>query len=151
MCRSAGLAHAGGAAAGGGASGLIALAQRLHDEHLAEGERTRDKLIGDAEKKAQEIVGDAVDPAALPSSLRTTLGAVLREAVTNVVRHSGAAQCRMWIGDEKLCICDDGSGLGDAVWGNGLTGMRRRVDAAGGELTVGPGPDGHGTCVGVIG
>ena len=41
------------------AHGLIALAQRLHDEHLAEGERTRDKLIGDAEKKAQEIVRDA--------------------------------------------------------------------------------------------
>lgn len=66
----AGLVGAGaGAAAGSAASssgsteqeahGLIALAQRLHDEHLAEGERTRDRLIGDAEKKAAEIVGDA--------------------------------------------------------------------------------------------
>ncbi|MCX0276625.1 DivIVA domain-containing protein [Nocardia zapadnayensis] len=57
-------AVAGSAAGGSGrteqdAHGLIALAQRLHDEHLAEGERTRDRLIGDAENKAAEIVGDA--------------------------------------------------------------------------------------------
>lgn len=41
------------------AHGLIALAQRVHDEHVAEGERTRDKLIGDAEKKSAEILSAA--------------------------------------------------------------------------------------------
>ncbi len=51
-----------GAAAAGGdgdAHGLIALAQRVHDEHVAEGERKRDELIKGAEKEAAEIVGKA--------------------------------------------------------------------------------------------
>ena len=41
------------------AHGLIALAQRVHDEHVAEGERTRDKLIGEAEKKSADILSAA--------------------------------------------------------------------------------------------
>ena len=51
-----------GAAAAGGdgdAHGLIALAQRVHDEHVAEGERKRDGLIKSAEKEAADIVGKA--------------------------------------------------------------------------------------------
>lgn len=62
-------AAAGGAAAGAGlgagfsgdgdAHGLIALAQRVHDEHVAEGERKRDELIKGAEAEAQDIVGKA--------------------------------------------------------------------------------------------
>lgn len=41
------------------AHGLISLAQRLHDEHVAEGERTRDKLISEARTEADQIVKDA--------------------------------------------------------------------------------------------
>ena len=41
------------------AHGLIALAQRVHDEHVAEGEKTRDKLIADAKTKADGIVAEA--------------------------------------------------------------------------------------------
>lgn len=51
-----------GAAAAGGdgdAHGLIALAQRVHDEHVAEGERKRDELIKSAEKEAADIIGKA--------------------------------------------------------------------------------------------
>jgi DivIVA domain-containing protein len=49
------------AAAGGGAgaSGLIALAQRLHDEHVAEGTTQRDKLISDAQAKSTTMVTEA--------------------------------------------------------------------------------------------
>ncbi len=47
---------AGGAAA---SAGIIELAQRLHDEHVAEGEAQRDKLISEAETKAAQIVSDA--------------------------------------------------------------------------------------------
>ncbi|GAA4508109.1 cell wall synthesis protein Wag31 [Brevibacterium yomogidense] len=39
--------------------GLIALAQRVHDEHVAEGERKRDELIAEAESRATSIVGEA--------------------------------------------------------------------------------------------
>ncbi|WP_209324694.1 DivIVA domain-containing protein [Brevibacterium renqingii] len=49
-----------GAAGGDGdAHGLIALAQRVHDEHVAEGERKRDELIKGAEQEAADIVGKA--------------------------------------------------------------------------------------------
>lgn len=43
----------------GDAHGLIALAQRVHDEHVAEGERRRDELIKGAETEAKDIVGKA--------------------------------------------------------------------------------------------
>ncbi len=49
-------AVAGGAAA---SAGIIELAQRLHDEHVAEGEAQRAKLIADAEVQAAAIVGEA--------------------------------------------------------------------------------------------
>ena len=46
----------GGAAA---SAGIIELAQRLHDEHVAEGPAQRDKLISDAQAQAASILADA--------------------------------------------------------------------------------------------
>lgn len=40
-------------------AGIIELAQRLHDEHVAEGKATKDKLISEAESKAAAIVAEA--------------------------------------------------------------------------------------------
>ena len=40
-------------------AGIIELAQRLHDEHVAEGISQRDKLISDAQSQAATIVSDA--------------------------------------------------------------------------------------------
>jgi two-component system, NarL family, sensor histidine kinase DesK len=61
---------------------------------------------------------------------------VLREAVTNVVRHSHATQCEVRIDDATLTVHDDGCGLGAAVPGNGLRGLIERVESAGGTLTI---------------
>ena len=52
------------AAGGGGepaaaSAGIIELAQRLHDEHVAEGQAQRDKLISDAQTQAASIVSEA--------------------------------------------------------------------------------------------
>ena len=50
------------AAAGSGAAasaGIIELAQRLHDEHVAEGQAQRDKLISDAQAQAASILAEA--------------------------------------------------------------------------------------------
>ena len=50
------------AAAGSGAAasaGIIELAQRLHDEHVAEGQAQHDKLISDAQAQAASILADA--------------------------------------------------------------------------------------------
>jgi two-component system, NarL family, sensor histidine kinase DesK len=62
---------------------------------------------------------------------------VVREAVTNVVRHSGARNCLLRLtpvnGSCRFEIQDDGRG-GGAVEGNGLRGMRERIEALGGTL-----------------
>ncbi len=85
----------------------------------------------------------------------------LREAVTNVIRHSGAQNCRIRLterrerrGELALEITDDGHGLpgsgpagGAGVTegsGSGLHNMSERLSAVGGRFSAGPGRDGHG-------
>lgn len=48
-----------GGAPGAQSAGIIELAQRLHDEHVAEGQAQRDQLIADAQSRAATIVADA--------------------------------------------------------------------------------------------
>lgn len=50
---------AGAPVASDSAAGVIALAQRLHDEHVLEGETTRDALIKEAREKHDTMVGEA--------------------------------------------------------------------------------------------
>jgi len=72
---------------------------------------------------------------------RTLLAWVLREAVTNVVRHASATSVTIGLSSSGLVVGDDGGGLSSPE-GNGLRGMRERVESAGGELLLddlGPG------------
>ncbi|WP_084525420.1 sensor histidine kinase [Nocardia vaccinii] len=70
-------------------------------------------------------------------------GWVLREAVTNVVRHSAASHCTVRVGPSRIEVIDDGTGLRpDAEFGSGLAGLRERVRAAGGALTLAAAPGG---------
>jgi two-component system sensor histidine kinase DesK len=71
----------------------------------------------------------------------------LREAVTNVVRHSGAQNCCINLtsraGTMSLTVRDDGRGLADAPSpreraGSGLHGMSERLSAVGGTLELRP-------------
>ncbi|GAA4472134.1 DivIVA domain-containing protein [Enteractinococcus fodinae] len=41
------------------AAGVLAMAQRLHDEYVAEGERKRDEIISQAEREANRLVTEA--------------------------------------------------------------------------------------------
>ena len=69
---------------------------------------------------------------------------IVREAVTNVVRHAHAKNCRLSLstnnGNCVLEVKDDGCGLSSAfprglqVEGNGLRGMRERIEALGGTM-----------------
>lgn len=68
---------------------------------------------------------------------RALLAWVLREAVTNVVRHSRARAVVIELGANGIAVTDDGTGC-DGAEGNGLRGMRERVAGAGGTLDVGP-------------
>lgn len=65
---------------------------------------------------------------------------VLREAVTNMVRHSGANAARVRLSATGLDILDNGVGVGDAR-GNGLTGMTQRVAASGGSVVIEAAPE----------
>ncbi|MFJ6702923.1 MULTISPECIES: histidine kinase [unclassified Streptomyces] len=87
----------------------------------------------------------------LAPQTETLLGWVVREAVTNVVRHSDATRCEITVdsGAERvrLTITDDGSGAGaepgrEGVGGTGLKGLTERLAAAGGSLEAGPSPRG---------
>ncbi|GGV39829.1 two-component sensor histidine kinase [Actinomadura cremea] len=84
----------------------------------------------------------------LPPAAASLLAWVLREATTNVVRHSGGAHCAVRLrrdGDHaELEVADDGTGArgGAPVPGNGLAGLTERVAGAGGTLTAGPREEG---------
>ena len=71
---------AGGVAA---SAGIIELAQRLHDEHVAEGQAQRDKLISEAQAKAASILAEAEakgrDEMARLDAERTTLESRISE------------------------------------------------------------------------
>ncbi|MGW7490989.1 sensor histidine kinase [Streptomyces sp. NPDC054786] len=84
----------------------------------------------------------------------SALAWALREAVTNVIRHSGARHCELllteeWAADERRSLCltvlDDGNGPPRAQHdGNGLSGLRERLALADGRLETGPAPRGRG-------
>lgn len=80
----------------------------------------------------------------MPAAADALLGWVIREGVTNVIRHSGGHQCEIGIhhrgGQALVEIRDDGTGR-PAVQlpsgGHGLSGLRERIVAAGGTLEAG--------------
>jgi signal transduction histidine kinase len=69
----------------------------------------------------------------------------VQEIITNTVRHSGAEN--LWIELVKttdgveVCARDDGRGVKQLKPGNGLTGMRERVEQAGGRLEIESAPN----------
>lgn len=69
----------------------------------------------------------------------TVLALVVREAITNIQRHAQARHASVVLeprkGELYLCIEDDGRGS-SVVVGNGLKGMRERVEAIGGRLRI---------------
>lgn len=81
-----------------------------------------------------------LEPLALPAALENMLSLVLREAVTNIVRHAGATHCHVTLRhDAQALFCeiaDDGRCTAPPQPGNGLNGMRARIEALGGRLTI---------------
>ncbi len=81
----------------------------------------------------------AVEPVEMTPGEEAVLAFAVREGVTNVVRHSRASSCSVSLAREegvlRLTISDDGKWK-RALDGTGLAGMRERVDAIGGRLTI---------------
>ncbi|MFE7930267.1 sensor histidine kinase [Streptomyces sp. NPDC057456] len=128
-------------------------------------------LAGELDRARSALTAAGVEPSVSrsgpPPDPKTSalLGWVVREAVTNVVRHSDASHCGITVSGTpervRLTVTDDGSiseggGIGSDCGngetdgdgccapggGTGLTGLRERLSAAGGTLTAGPGPRG---------
>ncbi|MFJ6541527.1 sensor histidine kinase [Streptomyces sp. NPDC003656] len=85
------------------------------------------------------------DLTGVPEEAEAALAWTLREAVTNVVRHSGADRCAVELLRRQtldgpvleLTVQDNGSGGSATVPGNGLTGLTERLEKAGGSLEAG--------------
>jgi signal transduction histidine kinase len=87
-----------------------------------------------------------VSPDSLPTAVDATLAWALRESVTNVIRHSGAATCSIRLTREaheaSLEITDNGAASSTSALGNGLRGLHERAAARGGHADAGPLPSG---------
>jgi signal transduction histidine kinase len=103
-----------------------------------------------------DLVSEAAEPAeiqhvvrfdgaidlAVPDEIADQLVAVVREAVTNVVKHAGAkaVEVDLVLTEDhlELRVADDGAGLPDELRadGNGLRNLRARAERLGGEMVV---------------
>ena len=91
-----------------------------------------------------QVAGDISD---LPSGMGTAIYRIVQEALTNVVKHSGASRARVVLTRTQdavnVEIVDDGSGSQRRTdGGHGLVGMRERVELFAGEFYAGPLPGG---------
>ena len=85
---------------------------------------------------------EAVDP-----ELRELFAWVVREGVTNVVRHAHASHCKVELTSDSIEVTDDGIGLDSAGAGDGhgLEGLRQRCQDNGADLTIEAPSGGSGT------
>jgi PAS domain S-box-containing protein len=95
---------------------------------------------------------DSDVPKTLPSETALCVFRIAQEALTNVVKHSGAAEARVWLSSAHdtlvLRVEDTGRGFDTAAHngGLGLVSMHERLRSIGGEMTVRSSP-GHGTTI----
>jgi hypothetical protein len=103
---------------------------------------------GEGCRRGRQMGGDSTGP--LPDHVEATLAWSLREAVTNVVRHSAATSCRIRIGDDgrgaHLEVGDNGRGAPAQRAESGLRTLRERVNAAGGSMRPATKPCAASSC-----
>lgn len=86
-----------------------------------------------------QVASELADDGGLSTEQRTVLGLILREALTNVLRHSQASRCEVQFtrhdGGVRLRVQDNGRG-GPVEMGSGLRGISERALALGGALRL---------------
>ncbi|WP_371598790.1 histidine kinase [Streptomyces sp. NBC_00564] len=106
------------------------------------------ELVSGFGRLGRPIVTEIPDDLAGPAA--EAVHGIVREALTNALRHAPGAAVRVVVGRAggtlELTV-DNAAARGTADYGGmgsgrGVTGMRERAAALGGELTAGPGPDG---------
>ncbi|QOC23228.1 sensor histidine kinase [Wenzhouxiangella sp. AB-CW3] len=93
--------------------------------------------------ESADISAQIDEPPEIPGHAGRVLAMVLREAVTNIIRHSGAEHGRVEFEQEQagwtMRVCDDGRGCTPEE-GNGIQGMRERLADIGGRLELNSDP-----------
>jgi signal transduction histidine kinase len=118
----------------GTSGGITRLRQRL-DEAIAQ-------FAGAELRTTVQFVGplSVIDP-----QLADHAEAVVREAISNAVRHAAARSIALTVTvDDELCIevIDNGTGIAGDITGSGLTNLRHRAEQVGGEFSIGQAPGG---------
>ena len=126
---------------------LRELARGLHPVILATN-GLAPALKGIALRSPIPVVLDLQTHDRFPERVEVTAYYVASEALTNAAKHSQASAVHVTLtatdGDVRLSISDDGIGGADPAGGSGLTGLKDRVEAAGGTITI-HSPIGEGT------
>jgi signal transduction histidine kinase len=118
---------------------LRELARGIHPALLAEAGLAAavEELVERTPLPAELAVADLPE---LPAAVEATAYFVVAEALTNVLKHAAAHEVRveLTLRDDRLhvAVTDDGAGGADLAAGSGLAGLRDRVRALDGELTV---------------
>lgn len=139
---------------------VLALARQALSDVRSVAGGDRDLLFDQESQSAESVLAAAdvqvrldVDYDELPAGVHTVLAVVLREGVTNVLRHSKASQCdivlRQAAGEVSLAIENDGVATdpGSPVQGtpsSGIQNLSERVAKLGGDLHCGPANDQDG-------
>lgn len=119
---------------------------------LSRTDRSLDEVLADLRAETADRLANAgvkldwafeqTAPVTLPPHLTHSLRSVVREAVSNVLRHSGAREVRITglcsPALLRLTIADDGKGFDPAARqsGNGVTNMKTRIANIGGEIEI---------------
>ena len=126
----------------GGAADLSPLAGLADLDSLVEGVRSSGLAVRCDTVPAASLVG-------LPRDVDLAAYRVIQESLTNVLKHAGPGATAdvvvEWLpGALRISVSDDGLGAaaGDDGEGNGVVGMRERVQSSGGTIVVGPRPQG---------
>jgi signal transduction histidine kinase len=126
---------------------LREMARGIHPAILSEG-GLGPALRTLARRSAIPIELDVQAVARLPERVEVAAYYVVSEALTNAAKHANASVMQVGVETDGpvlyLRICDDGDGGADPARGSGLVGLKDRVEALGGTITI-HSPPGAGT------
>jgi signal transduction histidine kinase len=126
---------------------LRTIASGLHPAALAHG-GLAPALRTLARRSPVPVLLDVRLPAAVADSVEVAAYYVVAETLTNTTKHARASRIdvTLELRDESLWVCvrDDGVGGADPTCGSGLVGLRDRIEAFGGAMTL-ESPSGGGT------
>jgi len=123
---------------------LRKISRGLHPAILSEA-GLRPELKALARRSAVPVELDVRVEKRLPESVEVAAYYVVSEGLANAVKHANASVAKVEIeaveGDLRLSIWYDGRGGADPARGSGLIGLKGRVEAQGGTISVVSPPD----------